>query len=797
MKKPSSFLHFIGVFLLLSLPFGALAQQLSGRIADATGTSVSGASVHLLNTDFGAATNREGRYEIKGIPAGRYTVRVSAVGFAGLTKMIAFSGDQTLDISLTEVASQLDEVVVTADKTEQLSQRLPQAISTLSARQVEEYRLWNLKDLTAIVPNLNAANPGDDRNNLSLRGIASASYDQPVATYVDGVSQFRLDAYIPQLLDIERIEVLRGPQGTLYGRNAMGGVINVITRQPGNETRGFAELNFGSYGQQRYSLGVRTPLVKDKLFFGASGMFDRRDGYYTNVFNNSKFDRYQAATGNYYLKWLVSPRWSATVNLKHHNRRNDGSFALIQSAEQAFKEPFKVNYDAIATDTDNTLNASLTLAHYGPKVDFTSISAWQQNLRYYQGAIDADVQLPFEASGLDVNSIKIDQGPDNRVGIFTQELRLNSSTKTESKWRWTLGSFFFFQNDPTRQSLVAGTDAEAFGQPGAPYQVDTRSKAENFGIAFFGQVSYALAERLDLTAGLRYDYETQNLSVGSDFVLPGVGTIPTQADTSRKTNFSAVTPKLALAYRLSEQKTLYLSYSRGFRSGGLSQIDYDPSAAPLVAFDPEYSDNVEIGLKTTTFENRLRANVTLFATTVSNAQITTLLPTRAQTAIQNAGNLQSRGLEVELSATPLRGLQVEYNFGYTDAKYTKLALPVTNFETGQTTEQNFNGNRQILTPDVTSMLAIQYGLPVGKTFRLLARGEWRHLGTQFFDLQNNVKQDPYDLFNVRAGLVSKRLDVLFWGRNLADKTYLAYGYNFGAVSLGAPRTMGVTVTGRF
>ncbi len=173
-------------------------------------------------------------------------------------------------------------MVVTAQKNEETLQNIPISITAISAKQVEQYRLWNNKELTAIVPNLYSNNPGDERNVTSIRGIVTTSYDPAVATYVDGVNQFGLDTYIASLNDIERIEVLRGPQGTLYGRNAMGGVINIITKQPTNATNGFAELNIGNYGLWRLSAGIRAALIKNKLFFGASGVFNTRNGFYTN-----------------------------------------------------------------------------------------------------------------------------------------------------------------------------------------------------------------------------------------------------------------------------------------------------------------------------------------------------------------------------------------------------------------------------------------------------------------------------------------------------------------------------------
>jgi iron complex outermembrane receptor protein len=206
---------------------------------------------------------------------------------------------------------------------------VPLSISAISSRQVNEYRLWNNKELTAIVPNLYSANSGDDRNVTAIRGIATTSYDPAVTTYIDGVNQFSLDTYIANLSDVERIEVLRGPQGTLYGRNAMGGVINIITKQPGNTLTGYAEINIGNHNQQRYSAGIKIPLVKNKLFFGVSALYNTRDGYYKNDFNNTSFDRQNAYMGNYYLRFLPNSKWTITLNAKHQENRNNGPFTLV------------------------------------------------------------------------------------------------------------------------------------------------------------------------------------------------------------------------------------------------------------------------------------------------------------------------------------------------------------------------------------------------------------------------------------------------------------------------------------
>ncbi|MEO6358060.1 MAG: DUF2012 domain-containing protein, partial [Ferruginibacter sp.] len=225
------------------------AQTLKGKITDSHSLPIANVTVHLLNTAVTTLTNGEGNFNVQHLPAGRYTVELSSIGYATTATEIEVKEktETVVGFQLQNALLQLETVTVTAEKKEELLQKIPVSISAISARRTEELRLWNSKDLTAIVPNLASGNSGDGRNVTSIRGITTTSYDPAVTTYIDGVNQFSLDTYIPQLADIERIEVLRGPQGALYGRNAMGGVINIITKQPSNTTSGFAEINFGNY----------------------------------------------------------------------------------------------------------------------------------------------------------------------------------------------------------------------------------------------------------------------------------------------------------------------------------------------------------------------------------------------------------------------------------------------------------------------------------------------------------------------------------------------------------------------
>jgi iron complex outermembrane receptor protein len=783
------------LFVFLSFFQTALNAQLittlTGKVIDEKSSPVEGASIRLLNTNHAAVSNKDGRFSIQHLFSGRYIAEVTAIGYATVLKEMGVT-DATNDatFTLTESISQLDEVVVSAQRREEILQQLPLSVTALSSRQVQDYRLWNIKDVTAISPNMYSADPGDKRNVTSVRGIATTSYDAAVATYVDGVNQFSLDTYIGSLLDIERIEVLRGPQGTLYGRNAMGGVINVITKQPTNKTAGFAEANIGNYGQQRYTLGIRTPLLKDKLFVGFSGLFEKFDGYYTNKFNDSKYDKQQSIIGNYYIKYLPARQWHITLNFKHNSNRNKGPFPLVVGVADAFNEPFTLSQNATTKLVDDILNTSLSITHSGRFFNFSSQSAYQSNYRYYTQPIDADF------SPIDGITLNYNYGRDwNNGKVLSQEFRLTSSSVSKSPFKWTAGTYLFYQDNPVKQATRFGKDAQFVGSPDINYSLINTTKANGSGVALYGQGTYSINNRLDFIAGVRYDREHKEQSVLGEYQKDPnqVPIFNYRSDTSASANFSASSPKLGLNYRVTSSSILFATYTKGFRAGGLTPLSADPSQPALYAFKPEYSNNIEVGFKNKLLENRLVVNVTAFYTHVTDAQVPTLVLPSAVTITRNTGKLKSKGFEAEANAAPIKGLSVNYSFGYTDAQYQNLKLSQNGGEV------NLKGNRQIFTPDITSMLAIQYNhaLSSNGDVNVVLRGEWKYLGEQFFDLGNNIRQSPYNLLNTRVGVTAKSLSLFFWGRNLGDKKYISYAYDFGAVHLGDPKTYGVTLAARF
>lgn len=680
------------------------------------------------------------------------------------------------------LTKQLEEVTVTAQKQEENLQEVPVSISHMTDQEVSSHRLWQTRDLSGLFPNFYSSHSGDGRNVVGIRGISTTSYDPAVAVYVDGVIQFGLDTYSNGLLDIERIEVLRGPQGTLYGRNAMGGVINIITKKPTNQTQGFAGVDFGNFGLSRYSLGFKTALILNKLFLGLSGLYERHGGFYTNEYDGSDYDKRNSLLGNYYLRYLANQYWSFTLNFKNSAVRNHGAFPLAGSMEQAIEEPFHLNQNTLTRMVDNVSNASLSADFSGKNLDFSSQTSFQSNYRIYEEPIDGDF------SPLDIVSIINNYGRDwNKVSVWTQEFRLSSVENNPSRFSWLAGLFGFIKDDPVKQGTYFGENGDLYGS--VPYMtLITTNSGKNTGYALFGQGTYHLSDKFDVMVGFRYDRERRELTGRSEMIMDNMDPMIMQGDTTANQSFKAFSPKAVLSYHFNQEKMLFFSYSRGFRAGGISQVTSDPSEPALMPYNPEFSNNFELGLKNEFLDKTLRWNLSAFYTAVEDIQVPQLILPDAIVVTTNEGRLRSMGVESELTALVANNFTLTWNGGITDAEFTDLVLA------GEEDNENLQGNKQLFTPAFTSNIIAQYNRKLGASgnYELIARAEWLWIGTTYFDLQNNLKQDPYHLTNARLGVKRGKVGLALWARNILDTRYVDYAYNFGAAHLGEPATYGIS-----
>ncbi len=778
----------LGIFVALTTS----GQNISGVLQNEKGSPIDGATISILNTSFQTISNQKGYFSFNALKNGKYTLSIKSLGYADISKEInvnATNNSKNTDIRVILIASanQLDEVVVTAEKKEELLQKIPASITSLNAKQVTAFNLWNTKEITGIIPNLYSADPGDNRDVSSVRGIATSSYDPTVTTYIDGVNQFSLDTYIPTLFDIERIEVLRGPQGTLYGRNAMGGVINIITKQPTNTKTSFLDISLGNYNQRRITAGIKKPLIKDKLFFGASILSNKRDGYYTNEFTQTSYDNQNGFSGNYFLKYIVSSRWDINLNFKQLANENQGPFPLVFGAEDALNNPYRLNQNSTTTMKDKTSNTSLSIRYTGSGFNFSSQTAYQQNYRYYTNPIDGDF------SPIDAISVINNYGSKwNNNKVITQDFKFTSNNANNSKFKWTAGAFLFYQDAPVKQTTRFGIDANLMMIGDSLFSIINTSTTIKKGFAVYGQASYALSDKLNMSFGLRNDYENQTQSILGEYQRdPSPELYTTTADTLGRTNFNAISPKISLDYQVNNNSLWYGNYSRGFRAGGLSTLSSDPSQPPLVGYLPEYSNNFETGIKNNWLNNKLIVNIAVFYTKITDAQVPSLVLPDAITITKNTGQLTSKGIEAEIFAIPAKGLLLQYSFGTTNARFDKLDIA------SQGSSVNLAGKHPIFSPNATSLLAAQYSFPLNAKLKIMTRAEWKYIGTTYFDLANTIEQTPYHLLNAKTGIETEKIAFYFWAKNLAGTKYISYGYDFGAVHLGDPAIWGSSLSFKF
>lgn len=771
------------VFVSLhSFLFAQTTFTVSFHIKDPKGNGIVQPNVHFLNNSFLPEMQGD-KVVFSKIPNGNYTFVIEAEGYATLVEKININKNLNIEKSLQSATTQLDDIIVSGEKKEETYFRTGSSVTVLNAKQIRDMRIWKISDLSGLAPNFTLSHSGDNRNITGLRGIVTTSYEQAVATYIDGVAQFGLDTYIPQLNEIESIEILRGPQGNLFGRNAMGGIININTKKPTNKVNGHIDIQTGNNGQKRYNARFQAPLIKNKLFLGLNYLHDARNGFYTNNFTKTSFDSQKQNLVGLQLKYLLDNNWSIQADIKEYFATNDGAFPLVADIEELFNNPYQLSQNQIAAMKDKTANSSLVIKRKGEKVDFTLQSSRQKNYRYYLNSLDADFS-PASIVGIFNN-----YGKDfNTVNVVTNEARIQS--KGDSKIEWLAGIYHFLQESPTKQATAFGKDAGLYGIPDKNFSIINTNIAKNSGIAAFGNLQYKISDKLSLTAGLRVDHENRKLTVKSEYEKQPYPIFVIRKDTTGKSNYNAISPKFALHYNADQQHLFYVSYSRGFRSGGLTSIGSDPSQPPLQPFNPEFANLFETGLKGENDTKSLMYSAAIFYNLVNNIQTPYLLLPDAVTIIRNAGKMHSSGVEVEVLAKPIKGITLQYAGGLTSASYKEFK------SVSNGSAVDFSGNKQIFTPASTQYVALQYQHPIKKG-ELNLRGEYSHIGKQYFDFANNIMQKDYGLMNIRISYRTPHIDISLWGRNLAAVKYIDYAYDFGAAHLGDPRTIGIGAGYRF
>ncbi len=663
-------------------------------------------------------------------------------------------------------ATQLAPVIVTAEKKTENLQDVPLSVTVFSEQQIEDAGLTTIQDISRRTPNLFIANWGFRGNSFVFtRGIGAIVNDPAIGFYVDDVNYMDSRIFDIPLFDIERIEVLRGPQGTLYGRSSLGGVINIITRKPTNREDYGISLGAGSENSRETSMYIRTPLIKDRLFLGVSGDWAARDGFHKNDFLDEDVDYRENFQGRVQLRWLPSSEMDITAAISGE-RIDDGVFPLTDMGA-AESRPHHVAYNYKGEDNRDSLGSSLRISYDMPWCRLISVTA----LRSYDDDVDNDQD--FTPVDIVVAREKVDDRQ------FTQELRLHSLEK-DKRFQWIMGAYLYAKDQDHLLELHFKEAAASMELvPMAMSSVADATK-ETRGWALFGQGTLSFWDNFELLAGLRYEREKNSIDRVSHIVsggqtVPGMDTV-LESDKEK----GVILPKVQLSYAINPELMVYGSVARGYRSGGFN-TDFTDMAD--LSFAPEYSWNYESGIKSSWFDKRLIVNAAFFYINLEDQQITNVLSS-ASTVIRNAGKSRSTGFELEGSALLGDGFQVP--------------------------GLDYAGNSTPLVPRSTWHLGAQYSFLLLENFPFFGQGQplfWinraeiQGVGKFYWNDANTLYQDPYELVNLRSGFETENFAVTFWVKNLFDEQYNAVAFAFAGSSAiaqaGDPRQFGLTLKLRF
>ena len=764
-----------GVEILLETPTGAqfpFSQTGDRSDRNTLIIDISGARLALPQGEtFRAENPATGITSVTASQLDTNTIRVRVTGEAQIPTASVTAGASGLVVSVTP-QSEIN-IIVTAQKTEESIQNVPTSITAITGRQVQDSGITSTQDIPRLAPNFSILESGNRaRSSFNIRGLGNipsvnTSGGSSIGFYVDDVPYSDWFSFQSSLTDIERIEVLRGPQGTLYGQNTQGGVINIVTRAPTNVWQFRGSTTYGSPGLRENQLTIKGP-VDENISISLSGLYSERDGFVRNTLLDELMDQRQSLALRGQLRWLSTEKdWDVRLGL-NYEENNDGGFTLVPFDNANRRE---VAQDFLGKIHSAGNDQSLRVLYNGSGIRFTSITS-RREFRNSPGSGDGDFSpLAIVNANVDLNTLK-----------WSQEFRLQSPDDAQTL-QWLVGAYYEYKKTGSDTTVNFGTDAVAFGFP--PATSITPADFTDTTYAIFSQVTYRPIQQLSLTGGLRFETRNYSMERQSLLELAGVRT-PAAPDINLSDSNNVIIPKVAIDYRFNPNVLIYGSIGRGYKNGGFSSLPSTPEAA---AFDPERSWTYEIGTKTNWFNDRLLANLSLFYTRVRDYQVTDFVPPNIS-SITNAESANIWGLEVEAKAQPATGLNLNAALGYTNAKYDKYTNGAG---------VNLGGNRLSNTPELTYNLGAQYRSPNG----FFSRVELQGFGTTFFEETNQAKRSPFGLVNARIGYEFDNFGIYLFSNNLFDKTYLTSSFKnrfdgdrfYGGIGEG--RTIGVQVTTQF
>ncbi|MEM1114227.1 MAG: TonB-dependent receptor [Pseudomonadota bacterium] len=694
-----------------------------------------------------------------------YSLRALGLGssFAIATLSAAVSAQGETGGLQVDDAPALEEVLVTARKREEALQDIPMSLSVFGDEEMLRSNFTSLEDYVVRTPNFSFQNNGNrSRSILALRGVSDsnvAATGTVVGFYLDEVSlnpTGGLRQNDMALVDLERIEVLRGPQGTLFGRNTIGGAVNLVSRKPDKEFA--ARVTAGAERFDTYYLNgfVNLP-ISERVAVLASGKWEESDGF---IDNPALGDSFGNSAEGWRLSLRANPVDDLLVDLAAMN--NVTQFDGLQSITEPDFD--KGNYEsAVNYMPENEVDSelyTLRLEYATSNFDIISLSAWNAFERPEGFDVDGTAQ---EILIIDVFT---------RQDSFSQELRLQSNDP-DARLVWTLGAFYGDIEDDSVQTLSGGpTD-----NPG--FQSVSMNEAEVENRAVFGEADLLVGDKWTFTLGARYSED--------DYTLVNIA--GEQFDGSS----DAITPKLGLRYQWNDDTLVYFTAARGYKPGGFDTF-FEGDEEISTEYDPETAWSYELGVNATLWDGLLAARATLFYMDWEDIQSVFFLDP-VNTLVQNAGAAESYGAEFEITAFPVENLTLDLGLGLLSTEYTDF---------DNTPDGDLTGNELPFAPEVSFSLVADYRLPVGNEYDAFFRGEYNYRSDQEGRNNNNdiERQPGYDLLNLRTGLDSGRYTLTLYAENVLDEEYFTNRRPGippapNTVVPGQPRSYGISFTARW
>ncbi|HLZ97951.1 MAG TPA: TonB-dependent receptor [Steroidobacteraceae bacterium] len=718
--------------------------------------------------------------------------------------------------------SDLAEIVVTARKRDESLQNVPVTVDAFTEQTIRSAGIESPRDFVALVPNMTLVEVQNVGNSfITVRGISQARNSEPsVAVLVDGVLETNPYEFDQELSDIKQIEVLKGPQGALYGRNAIGGAILIHTADPSDHFEGAGKLGVGNGLSEKAQLAVSGPIDSaGTLKYRASLNFYNTDGYLQNTYLDRKADPYRDYSGRLRLLWQPADQWSADLRIFRDRVDTTAYYYVIPRDNEAnvfstFTTPPNANdvtspiqNNNLGTDYRDVLDTALKLDYSPGYGTFTAISDYNHTKEIDTGdaydfrSIKTSIAYNLFFAGIPASlGGPLDESQSQFIDVktYSQELRFTSTKAGGFSW---IGGAYFVHTErfiSTGNLVDRGLGIPPVYEtprvdPSNPFATNTNvtflaDSQNNNAWAAFGDATYEFNRQFEIDAAIRYDEDSRrNTTDTPQHFLPD----PTaHTGEVRHDTWDAAQPKGTLRYKPTDNLTFYGGWSRGFRSGGFNQTGVGAVAQSEGKlgvhdlFNAEVANTWEVGAKSQFFDRRVSANLALYHTESHNGYFFFY---DSVTSTQNLGNLDAtyKGAEFELTAKATDRLDLYANFGYTDGRITRMEDP------------KVVGNKPPLLTKNTVNAGFQYRQPIGDGRNGVLRLDYQEIGRTWWDPYDVTSRDPVNLINLRAGIEAELWSVTAWSKNLTNKLYNAEFSPGGFLWRAPPRRYGVDFTFKF